>query len=39
MQLSNLFICGFKGATLDKETASKLLELKPAGLILFDTNI
>lgn len=39
MQLSNLFICGFKGATLDKETADKLLELKPAGLILFDTNI
>jgi beta-glucosidase-like glycosyl hydrolase len=39
MQLSNLFICGFKGATLDKETAAKLLELKPAGLILFDTNI
>lgn len=39
MQLSNLFICGFKGTTLDKETADKLLELKPAGLILFDTNI
>ncbi|MFM7457594.1 MAG: glycoside hydrolase family 3 N-terminal domain-containing protein [bacterium] len=39
MQLSNLFICGFKGDTLDKETAAKLLELKPAGLILFDTNI
>ena len=39
MQLSNLFICGFQGAVLDKETADKLLELKPAGLILFDTNI
>jgi beta-glucosidase-like glycosyl hydrolase len=39
MQLSNLFICGFKGAVLEKETADKLLELNPAGLILFDTNI
>ena len=39
MQLSNLFICGFEGTILSKETADKLLELKPAGLILFDTNI
>jgi beta-N-acetylhexosaminidase len=39
MQLSNLFICGFTGTVLSKETADKLLELKPAGLILFDTNI
>lgn len=39
MQLSNLFICGFKEASLEKDTADKLLELNPAGIILFDNNI
>lgn len=39
LQLSNLFICGFEGTVLTRETSEKLLELNPAGLILFDTNI
>ena len=39
LKLSNLFIVGFEGTQLSKEIAEKLLKLKPAGIILFDTNI
>jgi beta-glucosidase-like glycosyl hydrolase len=38
-EVGNLFIVGFEGKELTKDIASKLLKLKPAGIILYDTNL
>ncbi|NQY81409.1 MAG: glycoside hydrolase family 3 protein [Candidatus Caenarcaniphilales bacterium] len=39
LKISNLFIVGFEGTILTDEISEKLLRLRPAGIILFDTNI
>lgn len=39
LKISNLFILGFEGTILSEKISDKLLRLRPAGIILFDTNI
>ena len=38
-KISNTFIVGFPGTILTSELKTKLLEIEPPGIILYDTNI
>lgn len=39
MNFGKLFIVGFEGTSLSKETKKKLEKIQPAGIILYDSNI